>query len=199
MTPRDSYLTVTYLEVAQISYVLATAFLKISLGLFFLRVLIERWQTVLFRIVIVISAVCGFGMLCVHLFQCGNPTRLGLAPNMQEHCLSTTFLFTAQYTYGILNVLSDWFFVLIPITVIADSQMGPRTKTYVIIVMACGAIGSVSSIMRMVYLTRTKITYDRGFSGKYSIILVANLPPRFFTSTACDAALDSRLTFTQLA
>jgi len=56
------------------------------------------------------------------------------------------------YLYGAINVIADWTFVLIPITVLLDSELDRRSKISVSIVMALGAVGSVSSIMRMVYL-----------------------------------------------
>lgn len=54
--------------------------------------------------------------------------------------------------YGALNVIADWTFVLIPICVLLDSDLDRRSKISVSIVMALGAVGSVSSIMRMIYL-----------------------------------------------
>lgn len=59
---------------------------------------------------------------------------------------------SAGYIYGIINVLADWTFVLIPISVLMDSDLDRRSKMSVGMVMALGAVGSVSSIMRLVYL-----------------------------------------------
>lgn len=42
--------------------------------------------------------------------------------------------------------------MLIPISVLLDSDLDRRSKISVSMVMALGAVGSVSSILRMVYL-----------------------------------------------
>ena len=56
------------------------------------------------------------------------------------------------YVYGIINVVADWTFVLLPISVLMDSDLDRRSKISVSIVMCLGAVGSVSSVLRMVYL-----------------------------------------------
>jgi hypothetical protein len=56
------------------------------------------------------------------------------------------------YIYGITNVVADWIFTLIPIVILMDSTMDRRSKISVGIVMAFAAVGSISGIMRMVYL-----------------------------------------------
>jgi hypothetical protein len=69
-----------------------------------------------------------------------------------KKCLPAAVTLGTGYLYGSLNVIADWIFVLVPITVLMDSSLDRRSKISVGIIMALGAVGSVSSIMRMVYL-----------------------------------------------
>jgi hypothetical protein len=73
------------------------------------------------------------------------------------------------YLYGALNVTADWTFVLIPICVLIDSDLDRRAKISVSIVMGLGAVGSISSIMRMVYLEGILFS-EKGLTSKHTTL-----------------------------
>ncbi|KAF1833063.1 integral membrane protein [Decorospora gaudefroyi] len=148
------HVTLIYVQLSEVFYILTTTLLKVSLGLFFLRVLTKRWQTLIFHVILVISGTYGLFYVFVTVFQCGDPTKLAdsLLSLESPRCLPSAFLLTTGYLYGIMNILADWTFVLIPISVLVDSDLDRRSKISVSLVMALGAVGSVSSILRMVYL-----------------------------------------------
>ncbi|KAH8708461.1 hypothetical protein GQ44DRAFT_752789 [Phaeosphaeriaceae sp. PMI808] len=146
------HVTLVYIQLSEVFYILTTTTLKISLGLFFLRVLTKRWQTMIFHVVLCISATYGLFYVLTTIFACGDPAQFADAMMGSKKCLPKTFQLTTGYLYGAINVISDWTFVLIPISVLLDSDLDRRAKISVGIVMALGAIGSVSSILRMVYL-----------------------------------------------
>ncbi|KAF2034004.1 hypothetical protein EK21DRAFT_97795 [Setomelanomma holmii] len=146
------HVTLVYVQLSDVFYILTTTTLKISLGLFFLRVLTKRWQTLLFQIILGVSATYGLFYVVSTIFVCGDPARLADTLAGSNQCLSRAFVLTTGYLYGALNVIADWTFVLIPISVLIESDLDRRSKFSVSIVMALGAVGSVSSIMRMVYI-----------------------------------------------
>ncbi|KAF1947433.1 hypothetical protein EJ02DRAFT_89766 [Clathrospora elynae] len=146
------HVTLIYVQLSEIFYILTTTFLKMSMGLFFLRVLTQKWQMRLFHVILAISATYGLFYAVVTLFQCGNPANLADSLIGSKKCLPAVFMLTSGYVYGILNVLADWTFVLIPISVLVDSELDRRSKISVSLVMCLGAVGSVSAIFRMVYL-----------------------------------------------
>jgi hypothetical protein len=155
------------IQLSEVFYILTTTLLKVSLGLFFLRVLTKRWQKLIFHIILAISATYGLFYVFVSLFQCGNPTQLAdsLLKPASPKCLPSAFLLTAGYLYGIINIVADWTFVLIPISVLIDSDLDRRSKISVSIVMALGAVGSVSSVLRMVYLKGLSLSMGNGLTG----------------------------------
>jgi hypothetical protein len=101
---------------------------------------------------ILTTTVFGIFYVFTAIFQCGDPSNLLENIFVTKQCLPTWFLLTTGYVYGSINVIADWTFVLIPIVILAESDMDRRSKVPVIIVMALGAIGSISSILRMIYL-----------------------------------------------
>ncbi|EMD58555.1 hypothetical protein GGP41_006014 [Bipolaris sorokiniana] len=146
--------TLILVQLSEVFYLLTTTFLKVSLGLFFLRVLTKKWQKHVFHTVLTIGVLYGFFYFFIVLFQCGDPRRIadGFIQKTSDKCLPQALRMSTGYIYGIINVLADWTFVLIPISVLMDSDLDRRSKMSVGIVMALGAVGSVSSIMRLVYL-----------------------------------------------
>lgn len=162
-----SLLTSQYVQLSEIFYILTTTFLKISLGLFFLRLLTKPWQTRLFQVLLVVSAAYGIFYFFATCFVCGNPAKLGenLANNRAKNCAPIWFVLSTGYIYGVVNVLSDWTFTFIPICVLLDSKMDRREKISVGLIMSFAAVGSISSIMRMVYLRG--LLFGRGVSSEF--------------------------------
>lgn len=144
--------------------------LKISLGLFFLRVLTKRWQTIIFHTILGVSAAYGIFYVFTTVFVCGNPARL--AEIGSKKCLPTGFILATGYLYGIINIVADWTFVLIPIAILVDSDIDRRSKVSVSIVMGLGAIGSVSSVLRMVYFKGLLFSSgNAGISSKFFLLI----------------------------
>lgn len=130
-----------YIQLSEIFYVLTTTTLKISLGLFFIRLITKRWQIVLFHTILAISAVYGFFYTFVTLFQCGSPNKLlDNLLSKDTRCLPGWFLLSTGYLYGSINVIADWTFVLIPIFILLESDMNRRSKISVSLIMALGAV-----------------------------------------------------------
>ncbi|KAF1998352.1 hypothetical protein P154DRAFT_536353 [Amniculicola lignicola CBS 123094] len=146
--------TLVYIQLGEIFYVITTTALKISLGLFFLRVLTKRWQINIFYVILYVSGIYGLFYTFIAIFQCGAPDKLlqSFLGTGNVKCLPSWFLLSTGYIYGSINVIADWTFVLIPIFILLDSDMDRSSKISVSIVMGLGAIGSISSILRMVYL-----------------------------------------------
>ncbi|KAF9695655.1 hypothetical protein EKO04_006476 [Ascochyta lentis] len=169
----ERYLSLVYVQLSEVFYILTTTLLKISLGLFFLRVLTKRWQKLIFHTILGVSAVYGLLYVFITIFVCGDPAKLADTLLGSKKCLPAAFILTAGYLYGIINVIADWTFVLIPIVVLVDSKIDRRSKISVSIVMTLGAVGSVSSILRMVYLEG--LLFSRGGGGLSSNAVKATI------------------------
>jgi hypothetical protein len=161
-----------FVQLSEVFYILTTTFLKISLGLFFLRVLTKKWQRLLFKVILTIGGVYGLFYLFIVLFQCGDPAHIAdnVFAGSKNRCLPEMIRLTCGYIYGVINVLSDWTFVLIPITVLMDSDLDRRSKMSVSMVMALGALGSVSAIMRLVYLDGLGMSTMSALNGKAPLL-----------------------------
>jgi hypothetical protein len=136
--------------------------------------LTKKWQKILFHVTMVVSSTFGFFYVFVSIFQCGNPARSAGSVVGSHKCLPTAVGLGAGYAYGVVNVLADWTFVLVPIVVLLDSKMDRRSKISVSVVMGLGAIGSIASILRMVYLEGLKLS-GAGISSKRLLDTINNI------------------------
>ncbi|KAF3039420.1 hypothetical protein E8E12_009173 [Didymella heteroderae] len=159
----ERYLSLVFVQLSEVFYILTTTLLKISLGLFFLRVLTKKWQKIIFHTILGVSATYGLFYTFTTIFVCGDPAKLADTLVGSEKCLPAGFILATGYLYGIINIIADWTFVLIPIVILIDSDIDRRAKISVSIIMGLGAIGSVSSILRMVYLEG--LLFSRGGGG----------------------------------
>lgn len=141
-----------FVQLSEVFYILTTTALKISLGLFFLRLLTKPWQRRLFHTILAVSALYGVFYFFATIFVCGNPAKLADSLLGSRRCAPTGFILATGYLYGIINVVADWIFTLIPILILIDSDMDRSSKISVGLVMGFAAIGSISSILRMVFL-----------------------------------------------
>lgn len=117
-----------------------------------MRVLTKRWQRLLFHVLLVVSAAYGFFYVMKSIFVCGDPAKIADTMLGSKKCLPAGLILATGYIYGVLNVIADWTFVLVPISILVDSDLDRRSKISVSLVMVLGAVGSVSSVMRMIYL-----------------------------------------------
>ncbi|KAG9569467.1 hypothetical protein KCU71_g4620, partial [Aureobasidium melanogenum] len=147
--PLSKALEFVVLELA--FYIMTSMFLKLSLAVFFLRIVVAKWQR--FIIIIGTSIFCLFTLafFFVAVFQCGPPSQF-LLNNAKGKCLPWSVTGPLNYIHGTLNAMTDWIFVSLPILVIRNANMNRKGKASVIGVLAIGVFGSVASIVRLYYI-----------------------------------------------
>ncbi|KAG9664199.1 hypothetical protein KCU64_g834, partial [Aureobasidium melanogenum] len=147
--PLSKALEFVVLELA--FYIMTSMFLKLSLAVFFLRIVVAKWQR--FIIIIGTSIFCLFTLafFFVAVFQCGPPSQF-LLNNAKGKCLPWSVTGPLNYIHGTLNAMTDWIFVSLPMLVIRNANMNRKGKASVIGVLAIGVFGSVASIVRLYYI-----------------------------------------------
>lgn len=93
-------------------YILTTVIFKLSLAVFFLRVVNQRWQRQVIIGSVTLYTLFGTAWLFVAIFQCGSPANYG-ANEAAGKCLPfQTVLRPLNYTHGVLNAVTDWIFAI---------------------------------------------------------------------------------------
>jgi hypothetical protein len=152
-------------------YILTSIFFKLSLAVFFLRIVNQRWQRQVIIGSVTIYTLFGTAWLCVALFQCGNPRDFGIH-ELEGKCLPfKTVLRPLNYTHGVFNAVTDWIFAIsksrihtqlfgqsitdttqVPIFVVKSAQMHRQQKITVCTILGLGVLGSICSIVRLAYV-----------------------------------------------
>ncbi|KAI5196430.1 hypothetical protein AUEXF2481DRAFT_6038 [Aureobasidium subglaciale EXF-2481] len=157
MTDATAQIGLMYWFFCELFYTLATSMLKVSIGLFFLRIANNKWHVRIIKLIMYCSGVLGITYFCIVLFQC-KPISFwwDLDPNHHGHCLSASVMADTSYVVSALNSVADWVFGILPIFIVKDLQMHRHQKAVVAVILGFAAVGSSATIIRLPYVWTIK-------------------------------------------
>lgn len=170
---------------------MTTTLLKLSLAVFFLRILLEKWQRRVIVVSTVIFTIFSSAFFFVAVFQCGNP-GFYLVHKLQGKCIPWSALGPLNYIHGVLNTLTDWIFVSLPIFVIRKAHMRGRAKSSVMLILLIGVFGSVASFVRLFYIKDLHSgdqSATQFFSNTTTIAIASTIEPGLGIAAACMGTL----------
>jgi len=176
-------------------YIMTMVFLKISLGIFYLRFISQHWQRVVIYTTVALNTLYGVLLFFVAIFQCGDPT-LYLSNELKAICMPNGPLYGVQLTGAIVNASTDWILALLPIFVLAKANMPKRTKASAGCIILLGCSGSIISLIRIRYIKDLRPSPDF-FRGVTDIAIWSIAECGICISAAAAAAL--RVLFRGLA
>lgn len=168
-------------------YILTTVTLKISLAIFFLRIVVRQWQRRVIWIVTTIYTIYATAFAFVAVFQCGIPTNF-LIKEAVGICIKDDVLQPLNYVHASLNAISDWTFAFLPIFVLWNSQMPRSAKISAGLLLSLGAVGSIISLVRIAYIPGLK-TGPAFFTDAINIGVFSLIEPAMGLIAACLATL----------
>ena len=130
------------------AYVSCTTILKISIGFFLLRVCVRRTHKIIIWVVISTVTLYSCYYFTFIFFQC-RPlayfwNRFNIHdPNRKGKCISDEMVAGSTYAHSALSIIADWTLGTIPIFLVWELNMNPRTKVSVAIILALGAMYEV--------------------------------------------------------
>lgn len=163
-----------YWYFCEVFYALSTSLLKISVGLFLLRVATKPVHVWIIRALMVASGILGFTFSFVLIFQCWPVYDWWSLDPTQKRCINPTVVIGLTYAVSGLNVIADWSLGILPIFVVKDLQMSKRQKKLVSGILAFAAVGSTATIVRLPYIGSLEQSFE-GSNGDflYSTVGVA--------------------------
>lgn len=140
----------------EVFYAISTVLMKISIGLFLLRIAANQVHIHIIYLAMAASMVCGFAFAFVLLFQCW-PIRAFWTLNPNDgHCIDSNVLSALTYTISAANVIADWVFALLPWFMVKNLQMVWKKKAIVACILAFAAVGCTATIVRLPYVWSLK-------------------------------------------
>lgn len=145
-------LALLFWYLSELLYVVSNCSLKLSLGIFYLRVAIQRWHIWCIKILMIGTVLFGLAFLFLAMFQCIPVSEFWNKFPASDRCLASRPALGLSYAFASLNAFADWGFGTLPFFIIWDLRMNIRTKMLVAVILAFAAIGSTATIVRMQYI-----------------------------------------------
>lgn len=128
-----------YTFICELLYVITTAVVKLSIGVYFLRLASKRYQ---FRVIYTnLAVVMLFSTIYFFflLFQCRPVNYIwGQYGNAKGSCLNKTILSNVTYAHAAMSAATDWVFGILPIFFVWKLKMDSRTKLSVVLILSLG-------------------------------------------------------------
>ncbi|THY18507.1 hypothetical protein D6D01_07263 [Aureobasidium pullulans] len=132
-------------------YILTTILFKISLAIFFLRIVVVKWQRRLIYTSTGIYTLYSVIFIFLVTFRCGSPSDL-LINAYKGKCISNGAIMPLVYISGALNAAADIVFATLPGIILWNSHMPRQAKISAGVLLSMGCLGSIASIIRIAYL-----------------------------------------------
>lgn len=164
-------------------YVVTITFLKLSLGIFLVRIINRKSHRILVYVVMTISTMWGIAVSLVAVFQCGYPKNADFYIQQRKlsiyfccvlhgtdedsglygRCISGDMAVGFTYSHAVVSASSDVIFTTLPLFILRDAQINKRAKIVLGVILMLGAIGSVASLVRFVYIEELKVVTNQFF------------------------------------
>lgn len=139
--------------VASESAYVATIFvMKISVGIFFIRIVVKRWQRILIYTTLVVAGISSAGSFFYVLFRCGPDMDQYVLRQLNDKCTPRNLDRFFAFQHASFAFLTDCIFVLLPIAILWNSNMSRRSKLSVGFILSLAASGCVCSAIRFRYV-----------------------------------------------
>ncbi|KAF2141892.1 uncharacterized protein K452DRAFT_326918 [Aplosporella prunicola CBS 121167] len=172
----------------EIFYVLSSTSLKVAIGLFLLRIAVNKQHIVIIHVINAASIVFGLAYVCVVAFQCTPVhTFWTIRPN-NPNCLPRDTVANVTYAASALASFADWTFGILPGFIVWDLHMNKRTKIVVVGILGFAAIGSTATLVRIPFIKGLK-TPDDFLWTSTDIAIWSTIEPGIGITAACIATL----------
>jgi hypothetical protein len=116
------------------SYVMSMIFLKLSLGVFFFRIMVLRWQQICVHLILICSISMAMAYFFFILFWCGFPVDAHTywASLIANKCAPVPVTLGMSYAHSVLTAATDLSLLLLPIPVLLRLHMRRNEKWAVV-------------------------------------------------------------------
>ncbi|EMD58572.1 hypothetical protein COCSADRAFT_264020 [Bipolaris sorokiniana ND90Pr] len=138
--------------VSESSYVLTMMLIKISLAIFFARIVVKRWHLTVICVFVTLSIISS---ICTYLYiflRCGPDLDQYLIRELIRDCTPIQLDIFMAYQQAVFNSVTDIAFLFMPALVLWNSPMERRAKISVGIILVVATLGAVCSLIRFKYI-----------------------------------------------
>ncbi|KAF2265167.1 hypothetical protein CC78DRAFT_207671 [Lojkania enalia] len=138
--------------VGEATYIITIMVMKISLGIFFARIVVKTWQlwTIYFTVAVNILSSAASFFYC--LFRCGTNLDAYVFYQLADKCTPRALDRFFAYQQASFTTLTDCIFATLPIFILWNSSMDTTSKISVGLILSLAALGSICSMIRFQYV-----------------------------------------------
>ncbi|KAJ9134651.1 Integral membrane family protein [Pleurostoma richardsiae] len=155
---------------ATANYILNTLFVKLSIGVFLLRLSVQKRYTYTLWVTMAIVTVWSIVLFFWDIFQCSPVDAQWDYTIPNSKCVSAQQIVNAAYALSVMTICSDWLFALLPIPMIWGVKMTTQTKVTVVVILGLGVFASVATLIRLKFLSDLTDTDDILFAGTDAMV-----------------------------
>ncbi|UPX16661.1 uncharacterized protein EKO05_0007050 [Ascochyta rabiei] len=125
---------------------------KISLGIFFARIVVAQWHLMLIYVTIGVNIVSSAAAFFYCILRCGPDVDRYVLQQLQNKCTSRGLDRFIAYQSATFSTLTDLVFFVLPIVVIWNSNMDRKSKFSVGFILCLAASACICSMIRFQYV-----------------------------------------------
>ncbi|EGX91448.1 hypothetical protein CCM_05606 [Cordyceps militaris CM01] len=169
-TDDDRVAALMWQAIATIAYILSMMFVKLSIGVFLLRLSARKVYSIIIKISLIVVTLYTLGVFFWDVFQCMPVAKQWDYRIMEGHCASGQDIINAAYAISVLTVVSDWFYALLPIPMLWNVKMTKQAKVTVVLILGLGIFASIATLIRVKFLAGLTETDDLLFSATDALL-----------------------------
>ncbi|KAM4056086.1 integral membrane family protein [Hirsutella rhossiliensis] len=168
--PDDLVAALMWQAIATAVYVLNMVFIKLSIGVFLLRLAVWTAYKWILWISLVVFTLWGLGIFIWNIFQCTPVAKQWDFRIERGFCASPDAIIASAYALSVLTVLSDWLYALLPVPMVWNVKMTKQAKWTVVAILGLGIFASIATLIRLKFLNKLQDTGDLLYSAVDAMI-----------------------------
>ncbi|KAK7427933.1 hypothetical protein QQZ08_005546 [Neonectria magnoliae] len=155
---------------ATATYVIDMMFIKLSIGVFLLRLSVQKVYTWILWVSLVIITIWSCVIFFWDIFQCSPIEKQWDFRITDGQCVTADQIVAAAYSISVMTILSDWLYALLPVPMLWTVKMTKQAKATVIAILGLGIFASIATLIRLSFLADLTDTDDILFAGTDAMV-----------------------------
>ncbi|PVH86272.1 hypothetical protein DL98DRAFT_407841, partial [Cadophora sp. DSE1049] len=153
VSPQNLTPAMMYWFSTELAYVLTTCTLKMSIAVFLLRIAVKKSHRIILYVTTAGVMIFSVGYFLFLVFQCSPVDYFWNQFSAKSgSCLAPELVGALTYAHSGLNAFADIILAVLPVVIVSQLQMNPRTKLTVSIILSMGIVACIAVIVRIPYI-----------------------------------------------
>ncbi|KAF1994553.1 hypothetical protein P154DRAFT_28509 [Amniculicola lignicola CBS 123094] len=141
-----------WMIVGETTYLLTVMILKLSLGIFFARIVVNQWHLWTIYLTVSINILSSVASFFFVILRCGGDLNEYVYRQLRNDCTSRSWNRFFAFQQAALTTVTDVVFVALPVLILWNTSMDLRTKISVGFILSLATLGCICSIIRFQYV-----------------------------------------------